>query len=258
MTLPAASHVCWGGGRVEVVPMLVSQSHRVAFAHYPKTAGSSLQRWFLDTFPDAALLVPENPHLPVAESLQLLRPNRWQRRLHRLRSHAIALLAGANRRAAVPGGLRIVGAIREPFEMLVSLYEFWQREPFATPPTDPFINCARRGRFSDFLAAAVIGGRVAPYERFFDVGGPAWPDTVLLDFASIEPALQALSADLGIRRAKPLPQLNRAPAGNRDLDRFRDEAGPLLAEVRRYFRWYYEEGVYLMLRGTNPGIARAA
>jgi hypothetical protein len=240
--------------------MLVSQSQRVAFAHYPKTAGSSLQRWFLDAFPDAALLVADNPHLPVAESLQMLRPRRWQRRLHRLRSRAIKLLAPAvgTRPMAAPGGLRIVGAIREPFEMLVSLFEFWQREPFATPPTDPFINCARHGRFRDFLAAAVIGGRVDPYERFFDVGGPAWPETVLLDFASIEPALRTLSADLGIPRPKPLPQLNRAPAGHRDLDGFRDEAGPLLAEVRRHFRWYYEEGVYIMLRGEQPGLARAA
>ena len=240
--------------------MLVSQAHRVAFAHYPKTAGSSLQRWFLDAFPDAALLVPDNPHRPVAESLQMLRPHRWQRRLHRLRSRALALVASARSAPRPPwlGGLRIVGAVREPFEMLVSLYEFWQREPFATPPTDPFINCARHGRFRDFLAAAVIGGRVAPYDRFFDVGGPAWPDTVLLDFASIEPALQSLSADLGIPAPKPLPKLNRAPAGHRDVDRFRDEAGPLLAEVRRHFRWYYEEGVYVMRRGTNPGIARAA
>lgn len=240
--------------------MLVSQAHRVAFAHYPKTAGSSLQRWFLDAFSDAALLVPDNPHLPVAESLQILQPHRWQRRLHRLRSRALELFAPsvAVRTMALPGRLRIVGAMREPFEMLVSLYEFWQREPFATPPADPFINCARHGRFRDFLAAAVIGGRVATYERFFDVGGPAWPDTVLLDFASIEPALQALSADLGIPAAKPLPKLNRAPSGHRDLDRFREEAGPLLAEVRRHFRWYYEEGVYLMRRGTSPGVARAA
>lgn len=240
--------------------MLVSQVHRVAFAHYPKTAGSSLQRWFLDAFSDAALLVPDNPHLPVAESLRMLRPHRWQRRLHRLRSRALSLVTPASsaRRPAWPGGLRIVGAIREPFEMLVSLYEFWQREPFATPPTDAFINCARQGRFRDFLAAAVIGGRVDPYERFFDMGGPAWPDTVLLDFASIEPALRSLSADLGIPAPKPLPQLNRSPGGHRDLDRFRDEAGPLLAEVRRHFRWYYEEGVYLMLRGDRPGVARAA
>jgi hypothetical protein len=240
--------------------MLVSQSHRVAFAHYPKTAGSSLQRWFIDAFPDAALLVPDNPHLPVAESLQILRPHRWQRRLHRLRSRALALVTPGAAATHRPwhGGLRIVGAMREPFEMLVSLYEFWQREPFATPPTDPFINCARYGRFRDFLAAAVIGGRVDPYDRFFDVGGPAWPDTVLLDFASIEPALQALSADLGIPQPKPLPQLNRSPAGHRDLDRFRDEAGPLLAEVRRHFRWYYEEGVYLMRRGAISGISRAA
>ena len=240
--------------------MLVSHVHRVAFAHYPKTAGSSLQRWFLDAYPDAALLVPDNPHLSVAESLQMMRPHRWQRRLHRLRSRALALVAPAasTRGRAAPGGLRIVGAIREPFEMLVSLYEFWQREPFATPPTDAFINCARQGRFRDFLAAAVIGGRVDPYERFFDVGGPAWRDTVLLDFASIEPALRALSADLGIPEPKPLPQLNRSPGGHRDLDRFRDEAGPLLAEVRRHFRWYYEEGVYLMLRGEQPGLARAA
>jgi hypothetical protein len=44
--------------------VLYSRASRIAFAHYPKTGGTSLQQWFREAFPDAQLLVPDNPHLP--------------------------------------------------------------------------------------------------------------------------------------------------------------------------------------------------
>ena len=53
--------------------MLVSLRHRIAFAHYPKTAGVAVGDWFRQTCPDAEYLVADNPHLPVRESLDLLR-----------------------------------------------------------------------------------------------------------------------------------------------------------------------------------------
>lgn len=239
--------------------MLVSRRHNIAFAHYPKTAGSSLQTWFFETFPDAELLVPENPHLDVASSLQRLL-SRDQRR-HRivrygLRSLGMFAPSFAERGRQFPLSLRVVGALRDPFEMLVSLFEYWKRDPFDVAPTDPFIRCALTGTFHDFVAAAVVGSRIAPYERFFNVGGPLWPNTYLLDFESIDSALDRLCDMLGIANTHPLPALNRAPGGGRDMARYRDEAGPLVAEVRRYFRWYHEEGVHRMIRGEHR--ARAA
>lgn len=44
--------------------------------------------------------------------------------------------------------LRVVGVMREPFEMLVSLYEYWRRDVFTNEPTEPFILLARHGEFS--------------------------------------------------------------------------------------------------------------
>ena len=234
--------------------MLYSRRHRIAFAHYPKTAGSSVQRWFFDTFADAVLLDVDNPHLSVEQSLRLLRPPRWQKEALRVGRGSLRLVSPtlANQCRPFPEMLRVVGVLRDPFDMLVSLFEFWKREPFAVEPVDPFIQCARRGCFRDFVAAAVIGSRVPTYEQFFGVGGPLWPNTHLLDFETIQPALDRLCADLGIRNHRPLSALNRAPSGGHDRTRYRDEAGPLVAEVARYFRWYHEEGVRLMIRGDRP------
>jgi len=56
--------------------MLVSPSARLALAHYPKTAGHSLVRWFRTAFPDAAFVEPPTvytiSHLPVRVSLKRL------------------------------------------------------------------------------------------------------------------------------------------------------------------------------------------
>lgn len=227
--------------------MLVSRQHRVAFAHYPKTAGSSLQRWFLGTFPDAAPLIRENPHLSVSASLDLMAGRRWQRRLGRWRDRGLRLVSPSLARSCAPwhASLRVIGVVREPFEMLVSLYEYWKRHPFAEEPAAAFIRCARRGDFRDFLAAAVVGGCMPSYDLFFDVGGPLWRQTTLIEFSALEPALHAVCADLGIAAPGPLQRLKQAPEGGRDLDRYREQAGPLMAAVRQHFRWYYEQGAHL-------------
>ena len=234
--------------------MLVSRTHKLAFAHYPKTAGTSLQRWFIDTCPDAELLVPDNPHYPVSQSLPLLRPPAFQRRLGRFTHRSLKLLSPALAEPYKPlhASLRIVGVIRDPFEMLVSLFEFWKRDPAVADSTDAFVGCPQHHTFRDFIAAAVIGSRVPSYDQFFDVGGPLWHNTTLLDFDSLQPALQAFCDMNGLGHARPLPSLNRSPDGGRDIQRYMDEAGPLMADVRRHFRWYYEVGVHLMIRGGKP------
>ena len=145
--------------------MLVSRNHRIAFAHYPKTAGVSLQKWFMDVCPDAELLVPDNPHLSVSLSLNRQRPPALQRRLGRFTHRSLKLFspATADRYRPLHSSLRIVGVMREPFEMLVSLFEFWKREPAVADSADPFIGCTQHHTFRDFLAAAVIGGRMPTY-----------------------------------------------------------------------------------------------
>ena len=234
--------------------MLFSRQHRLAFAHYPKTAGTSLQHWFLDTCPDAEFVVPDNPHYPVNHSLALLRPPAFQRRLGRFTHRSLKLLSPTLAEPYTPlhASLRIVGVIRDPFEMLVSLFEFWKREPSVAQTTDAFVGCPQHHTFRDFIAAAVIGSRIPSYDEFFDVGGPLWHHTTLLDFDSLQPALQSFCDMNGLGHARPLPSLNRSPAGGRDIQRYVDEAGPLMADVRNHFRWYYEEGVHLMIRGNTP------
>ena len=232
--------------------MLVSRQYRLAFAHYPKTAGNSLQRWFLDSFSDAALLKTENPHLCVADSLKELSRSQWTWPIVRLATSRIQFALPRAYYQLWPLSLRVVGVMREPFEMIVSLYEFWKWYVFPIEPTKPFILLARHGEFRDFLAAAVIDKNLCTYEEFFNVGGPLWPRTHLLDFKSLQTGFDSFCHGIGVPNSKPLPAINQNPNGVPDIQRYRDEAGPLVAKVHQHFRWYYEEGIHLMIRGNRP------
>jgi hypothetical protein len=223
-----------------------SPSAHVGFAHYTKTAGTSLQHWFRRVFPDGDLLDPANPHLAVRESLARIAAPRQRSRWRWL--PAIRGWAASHREPL------IVGVIREPFEMLVSLYEYWRRHEFPAEPTADFILVARQGRFREFLRMAVVDGHAPTYEWFFDVGGRAWARTRLLDFSTIDLGLAAVAEELGIDAAPRLDRRNAA-VGERDLEAYRSAAGGLLAEVRRHFHWYYHEGVRLTIGGPRPGRA---
>lgn len=195
--------------------MLYSPTHNVALAHYPKTAGTSLQLWFAEAFPDARKVAPENKHIGVPPALRLLAPT-------------------------VP---RIIGVLRDPFEMMVSLYEYWRHGENSQP--HPYIRAARECSFRDFLAAGVIGERAPRYEDFFGVDGPAWATTRLLDFRTLDASLRIVCREFGLPEPASMQRTNASPSGPKDLSRYRDEAGPVLPFVERHFRWYYEQGVSL-------------
>ncbi|MFM8893627.1 MAG: hypothetical protein ACKOTB_18795 [Planctomycetia bacterium] len=257
--------------------MLYSRSADIGFAHYPKTAGHSLTRWFCATFPDAEL-VERHPwydvnHLPVRDSLERLglvprrEPTRarglsgaWDRFL----GHAVRLATGrpttgGRRRGppVQPCSTRIIGVVREPFEMLVSLFEYWRTFAFPAPPTQPLILQARSGNVREFLRAAVADAGLPSYEEFFDIDGPAAGGTRLLDFARLEPALVAVCLEFGIPGpGARLGQHNAGPGRSRNLESYRDEAGDLLAAVEHHFRWYYRDCVHTMVRGQGDGAAR--
>ncbi len=249
--------------------MLYSQSMDIGFAHYPKTAGHSLTRWFREVFPDAKLVEPhplyEVNHLPVRDSLEKLGlvPPRRDPSLascHRLTracvklSRTLVRCLPAGLRASIahekPCPTRIIGVVREPFEMLVSLFEYWRSFDFAEEPTQPLILAARQDGFHRFLGMAVSDGGLATYESFFDMDGPASSNTRLLDFNALEPALFQVFREFGVSvpQAK-LGLFNVGPSRQRDLQRYRTEAGSLMSEVRSHFRWYYDEGVHLMVTG---------
>jgi hypothetical protein len=84
------------------------------------------------------------------------------------------------------------------------------------------------------------------------VGGPAWTDTRLLAFDSLEPALAVACHEFGVKPPETsLERSNAGPSPGRDLAPYREEAGDLIAEVRRHFRWYYEEGERIAMRGAE-------
>jgi hypothetical protein len=237
--------------------MLISATAKIAFAHYPKTAGHTLVTWFRETFPDAAFVEPPTvytiSHFAVRESLERLGlappagrgrdPAAGWRRLARW-------LPGRPASPADAGGMRIIGVVREPFEMLVSLYDYWRHYDFHEPPQPTLIRAARERSFPEFLALAVGDHPVRSYRDFFDVGGPAWPATRLLAFESLEPALALACREFGVPPpSESLTRRNAGPRPGRDLGPYRDQAGSLVAAVQRHFAWYYDEGVRVMLRG---------
>jgi len=249
--------------------MLYSQSMDIGFAHYPKTAGHSLTRWFREVFPDARLVEPhpiyEVNHLPVRYSLDKLGllPQSRESSLatrHRITRACATLYSKlarcfpvgqrASTVAGKPCGTRIIGVVREPFEMLVSLFEYWRAYDFPQEPTQPLIRAARQDGFRRFLGMALGDGGLATYESFFDMDGPASSNTRLLDFNALEPALLQVCREFGVSvpQAK-LGLVNVGPSRHRDLQRYREEAGTLMQGVRSHFRWYYDEGVHLMVTG---------
>ena len=254
--------------------MLYSQSMNVGFAHYPKTAGHSLTRWFREVFPDARLVEPhpryDVNHLPVRDSLEKLGLVQQRDRslvgCHRLTRACVKLARRLGRWlpaghdgfgfAGKPCATRIIGVVREPFEMLVSLFEYWRSYDFTEESAQPLIQTARRGDFRRFLALAVGDAGLANYESFFDMHGPASANTRLLDFNSLEPALLQVCREFGLNAPDGrLGILNVGPSRQRDLQHYRTEAGTLLAEVRSHFRWYYDEGVHLMVKGSATATA---
>jgi hypothetical protein len=236
--------------------MLHSAAGNIAFAHYPKTAGCTMFQWFTTAFPDAMHLDPERPHMNVRRSMRVMGAARTLDGPGGLRLlNPIDWLAARKPRPAVAdSSLRIVGVIREPFEMLVSLYEFWRKTP-AEMEVAPFIDTARHGTFRDFLWMAVVQKEMPKYEEFFDVGGPAWANTRLIDFATLESGLAAVCAEFGIHDTPRLERINAGSGRQRSLEDYRSSVATLVINVRSHFRWYYEHGVRLAIRG---GERRAA
>lgn len=235
--------------------MLYSRIHDIAFAHYPKTAGHSLVEWFRSVFPDASFV--ETParydvsHLPVRDSL--IRLGLVAAPAEALRNPLSRLLlrvTGLPRAGRIGGRCptRIIGVVREPLEMLVSLYEYWRAFPFVVEPEEAFIVSARVGTFREFLEIGVVQRVLWNYDACFDVGGPAWPTTRLIDFRHLDAGLVTVCRELGIRSEGALPRRNIGPQHGRTLASYRDAAGPLLAEVHRHFHWYYEQGDTTLIR----------
>lgn len=229
--------------------MLYSRAHRLAFAHYPKTAGSAISVWFRRAFPDAIEVVPGEPHVGVRRALAAL-GDPWP------------VIGGL--RGPQPGGrsaareVRIIGVVRSPFEMLVSLYEYWRRLEPHPGPGNRLIDTARTGTFRQFLERAIHGRRLPRYESFFHAGGPAWARTRLIHFDAVAAGLQRVLDEFGVASDVQLEHRNRAPERRRPLADYEAEAGPLVLEVHRRFVWYHRNQQVFVRSGSDADHGRRA
>ena len=213
--------------------MLYSESKRLAFAHFPKTAGSSLSAWFRRQFSDAVYVEPGTPHLQVRPALERLGLMKAPPRRSRLVRNGLRLVRPfvPQKPACTPRcDLKIIGVVREPFEMLVSLYEYWRRCNFQEEPPQPIIQVAITSSFREFLELAVRKRVLETYESFFDVGGPAWETTRLIDFDSLQPSLEAVCREFGLDPPTGVERLNAAPSRVREAGSYLAEAGSLVFE----------------------------
>lgn len=240
--------------------MLYSRTHDIGFAHYPKTGGHSLGAWFRSVFPDAAFV--EHPqrddvcHLPVRASLVrlgLAAPYSAGTvgRIGRLFTRTARRVGADALMARCP--TRIIGVMREPFETIVSLFEYWRQSPVEPEPNEHFRMIARTGTFRDFIHAAVVDRMLPRYEYFFDAYGPAWRSTRLIDFRHLDAGLEAACREFRIAHPAPLQHLNSGPSRDHTLAEYRAEAGPLVHDVRRHFSWYYTHASRIMIRGDRRG-----
>lgn len=230
--------------------MLYSRAQHLAFAHYPKTAGSAISVWFRRAFPDAVEVVPGGPHVGVRRALAAL-GGPWPAMRGLLRTSDGSPAVSAARQ------VRIVGVVRSPFEMLVSLFEYWRRLEVRPGTGNRLVDTARTGTFRQFLERAVRGRRLPRYESFFDAGGPAWSRTRLVHFDSVDVGLQQVLDEFGIDARVELERLNRGPADRPALSVYEAEAGPLVLEIHRRFLWYHRNQA-IFVRGSAAGPLRRA
>lgn len=221
--------------------MLYSLTANVAFAHYPKTAGSAIAEWFRRVFPDARYVRPGHPHVDVRRSLAWLSGGRSLPPLARIRylARASNWRLPLDPRPELPAKIRIIGVVREPLEMLASLYEYWRGGDTNPNPRDPLVSAAWEGQFANFVGHA-IGGRLPSYAAFFDAGGPAWSNTRLVHFNDLEAGLARACREFGLDVAVDLPRKNCHSRSGGRPDRHAVDAAPLAGEMRRHFAWYHD------------------
>jgi hypothetical protein len=217
--------------------MLYSLAANVAFAHYPKTAGSAIAEWFRRSFPDARYVKPGHPHVDVRRSLAWISGGRSLPPVERLRylTRASNWRLPIEPRPDLPRTIRIIGVVREPLEMLGSLYDYWRRGDANPNPRDRLVTAAWEGRFADFVGQA-IGGRLPSYAAFFDAGGPAWANTRLVHFADVEEGLARVCREFGLDVVVDLPRKNCGSGRDRPPTA---STGSLAERVDRAFAWYH-------------------
>jgi hypothetical protein len=223
--------------------VIYTNAHKIAFAHYPKCGGTSVTDWFRDTFEDAQFLEKERlhkrvSHLNIRGAIDIVR-SKQKNTFWRNNSDSNPPIA--------LNELRIIGVLRDPFDMLISLYTYWKHVPFSAfgvTELPIIIQTAREETFCRFLEVAVLEKKIESYHAFFNIDGPLWHQTYLLPFENMGDALAKLCVELDLPASKAgLKRLNINPKPDRKIHTYLYEASSLLADIERYYSWYYTEGL---------------
>lgn len=217
--------------------MLVIPSAKLAIARFPKTAGTSLGALILESFPDARYVDPSDAHVDVAGSLCRFRHRSSPliRLARRLRGRPLTICDVC---VPDPLALRVIGVVREPFEMAVSLFEYWhsclgERDK----DHSALMTAAYQGDYLGFMRLISSDiSRFPTYLQFYDFGGPLWPNTALVDFAYLREGLDQAFASFGVRvdlGRLPFRNQSRRPEGHMRLREA--EAGPLASSIRQRY-----------------------
>jgi hypothetical protein len=219
--------------------MLISPSSRLAFAHFAKTGGTSLARLIAQTYPDARWINSRDTHVDVRDSLRRLERRtlpikNWLRSLRGKEPQVCEI------RIANPRNLRVLGVVRDPFAMAVSLFDHWGRKlPEHQRHHSPLASAVTLGDFPEFLRIlSSDAGHFPTYREFFDEGGPLWANTHLIDFDHLEDGLAEAREKLGLTiDPKALPRLNVGAPQREQLAERERQAGDLAGALRRRYAW---------------------
>lgn len=137
---------CKASSRIKIERMYLSLSHRFLFVHVPKAAGTSISR----ALKEVTLPRNRNPlqrvisHAPIVQDPEHVY----------LRQHDTAAWARVKLGAARFNSLRRYAVIRNPYDMAVSYYRFYQKEPRLQ-----FLPGRAHSEFPGFVAGMMRYGR---------------------------------------------------------------------------------------------------
>jgi hypothetical protein len=229
--------------------MLYSKQYGLGFLHYPKTAGASLIRWFSGQTGDAKFVDDSSvgvSHYGLRESRKLLLAQKLSRTPRPSLRVPNSLLGFASRHLKV----RAFGVLRDPVDMLISLYEFWGQHPLTFNSPFPLMRSARQDSFRVFVEMATITHPLPRYEDFFDFRGPNWSTTELAAFDHLKPGLRELCEKWSLDwEPEKLDHLNSGPGLGIPRDSYLAELGSSIELVYKHYAWYYSHGRELALRG---------
>lgn len=234
-------------------------NERILFLHVPKAAGTSATSFLIRNLRGPLTLTEPADRLTFANNVSpaermKLSVRRLRRKLGLMTRPSLRIFAGARhetlseaRAALVQFGRKleefdsIVAIVRNPYDLEVSRYHFFQRGHMGVPglAREHAEELALAGDFAAFAKCAPYHGRLpGQMEDWFEIGGRMPANMRVIRFENLEQELVALIAPAAVR--SPLVKLNASAHGpyRSYLTREIEEA------IYTKFRWPFERGYY--------------